>query len=77
MYFLHLHSIHLLRTYTVFVGEQAQVQVCTLYFLSCVVLKVLTLLTLSVKAVNTDEALYTVIVRIQQTTKDKTARSLT
>lgn len=77
MHFLHLHSIHLLRMYNVFVREQAQVQICTLYFLSCVVLKVLTLLTLPVKAVNTDEALYTVIVRIQQTTKAKIAHSLT
>lgn len=75
MHFLHLHNIHLLRTFIV--REQSQVQVCTLYFQSCVVLKVLTLLTLSVKAVNTDEALYTVIVRIQQTTKAKTAHSLT
>lgn len=47
MHFLCLHSIHLLRAYTVFVREQAQVQVCTLNFLSCVFLKVLTLLTLS------------------------------
>lgn len=51
IHFLHLFNIYLLTTYNAFVSEQAQVQVCTPHFLSRVVLKDLTLLTLFVQAV--------------------------